>query len=114
MKADVVYDVAMTPTPNVLPTELHDLYTINVLTTCVIRYFMYPMGQIRVCKIRFVSTGEYHGKPCPVCKNIRILNDCEVRTENSVTRITVIASDRIFNSHRTTVIDSCSCIPFLR
>ena len=25
-------------------------------------------GRIRVCKIRFVSTGENRGKPCPVCK----------------------------------------------
>ena len=44
-------------------------YTTNVLTTrVVIRFFIYPTGRIRVCKIRFVSTGENRGKPCLVCK----------------------------------------------
>ena len=27
-----------------------------------------PTGRIKVCKIRFVSTGENRGKPCLVCK----------------------------------------------
>ena len=45
------------------------LYPTYVLTTrVVISFFIYPMGQIRVCKIRFVSTGENCGKPCLVCK----------------------------------------------
>ena len=48
---------------------------------------------------------------------------CEVRIENSVTRVTVrhrewcrtvILTDGIFNSHRTTIMDSFSCILFLR
>ena len=30
--------------------------------------FIYPMGRIRVCKIRFVSTGENSTNPCLVCK----------------------------------------------
>ena len=34
----------------------------------LIVFFIYPMGPIRVCKIRFVSTGENCGKPCLVCK----------------------------------------------
>ena len=57
---------------------------------------------------------------------IRILNGCEVRIENSVTRVTVrhheacrvmpnsYPSDGIFNSHLTTIMDSFSCIHFLR
>ena len=32
-------------------------------------FFIYPTGRIRVCKIRFVSTGENCRKPCLVCKN---------------------------------------------
>ena len=38
---------------------------------------------------------------------IRIFNGCEVQIKNSV------MSDGIFNSHRTTIIDSFSCILFL-
>ena len=44
---------------------------------------------------------------------MRIFNGCEVRIENSVTRVTVIQSDGIFNLNRTTVTDSFSCILFL-
>ena len=53
---------------------------------------------------------------------IRIFNDCDVRIENSVTRVTVwhheacraaMPSDGIFNSHRTTIMDSFSRILFL-
>ena len=32
--------------------------------------FIYPTLQLRVCKIRFVSTGENHGKPFLVCKKM--------------------------------------------
>ena len=39
--------------------------------TCCYSIFIYPTGWIRVCKIRFVSTGEYRGKPCLVCKKIK-------------------------------------------
>ena len=52
----------------------------------------------------------------------RIFNGCVLQIENSVTRVTVLASgcrtvmpsDGIFNSHRTTVIDYFSCILFRR
>ena len=41
---------------------------------CPLGYlFIYPTGRIRVCKIRFVNTGENLGKPCPVCKKMFIL-----------------------------------------
>ena len=38
-------------------------------------WFTYPTGQIRVCKIRFVSTGENHGKPCLVWKKSWVFDD---------------------------------------
>ena len=59
-------------------------------------------------------------------KIIRIFNGCEVLIENSVTRVTVrhheacqvmpnsYPSDGIFNLHRRTIMDSFSCIFFLR
>ena len=59
-------------------------------------------------------------------KNIRIFNGCEVLIKNSVTRVTVrhheacrvmpnsYPSDGIFNLHRRTIMDSVSCILFLR
>ena len=40
-------------------------------------------------KTELFRTGEIRGKPCWVCKNIRILHWCEVRIENSVPRVTV-------------------------
>ena len=43
---------------------------------------------------------------------IRIFNGCEVWIEYSITRVTVISSDGIFNLHQTTIIDSFSCILF--
>ena len=50
---------------------------------------------------------------------IRIFNGCEVLIENSVSRVTVrhheaYPSDGIFNLHRRTIMDSFSCILFLR
>ena len=68
-----------------------------------------------------------HGCPrfLPVL-TIRIFNACEVRIENSVTRVTVrrheacrvmpnsYTYDGIFNSHRRTTMDYFSCIRFLR
>ena len=36
----------------------------------MVLWFIYPTGRKRVCKIRFVSTGENRGKPCLVCKKI--------------------------------------------
>ena len=57
---------------------------------------------------------------------IRILSGCEVLIENSVTRVTVRhheacrvmpnsnPSDRIFNLYRRTIMDSFSCIFFIR
>ena len=59
-------------------------------------------------------------------KNIRIFNGCEVLIENSVTRVTVrhheaclvmpnsYPSDGVFNLHRRTIMDSFSCVLFIR
>ena len=89
LKVDVICDIAMTSSPNVLTTELRDvLYNQCIDNTCCYSFFIYPMGWIRVCKIRFVSTGENRGKLCLVCKNIRIFNGCEVWIEHSITRVT--------------------------
>ena len=69
LKIDVVCDVAMTSTPNVLTTELRDLlYNQCVDNTCRYSFFIRTTCRIRVCKIRFVSTGENREKPCLVCK----------------------------------------------
>ena len=69
LKIDVMYDVTMTSTPNVLTTKLRDLlYNQCIDYTCCYSFFIYPTGRIRVCKIRFVSTGENRGNPCQVCK----------------------------------------------
>ena len=85
LNVDVVCDVAMMTTPNVLTTELHDLlYNQCIDNTCCYSIFIYPTGRIRVCKIRFVSTGENRGKSCLVCKNIRIFHEYEVQIEKSV------------------------------
>ena len=43
--------------------------------------FIYPTGLIRVCKIRFVSTGENRGKPCLIRKKLNEFNGCEVRND---------------------------------
>ena len=40
------------------------------LNMCCFLIFIHPTGQIRVCKIRFVSATENHGKPCTVCKKL--------------------------------------------
>ena len=71
LKFDVICDVAMKSTPSVLTAELHDLqYNQCIDSTCCYSFFIYPTGQIRVCKIRFVSTGENREKPCLVCKKL--------------------------------------------
>ena len=60
----------MTSTSDFLTTELRDLlYNQCIDNTCCFSFFIYPTCRIRVCKIRFVSTDENRGKPCPVCKN---------------------------------------------
>ena len=65
LKVDIVCDVAMTSTPNVLTTELSDLlYNQYIGNTCCNSFFIYLMAWIRVCKVRFVSTGENRRKPC--------------------------------------------------
>ena len=47
--------------------ELHDLlYNQCIDNMCCYSFFIYPMGRIRVCMIRFVSAGEYRKKHCPV------------------------------------------------
>ena len=59
LKVDVVCDVAMTSTPNILTTDLRDLlYNQYIDSTSCYSFFIYPMGRIRVCEIRFVSTAE--------------------------------------------------------
>ena len=68
LKVDVVCDVTMTSIPNVLTTELRDFLYNQCIDMCCYSFFIYPMGRIRVCKIRLVSTGENRGKPCLVCK----------------------------------------------
>ena len=77
LKAGVVYDFTMTSTPNVLTTNVTS-YTTIVLTTHFVNCFLiYPIGWIRVCEIRFVSTGENHRKPGLVCKKY-LSEDCSV------------------------------------
>ena len=50
-------------------TELRDLqYNQCIDNMRCFSIFIYPMGRIRACKIRFVSTGEHRGKPYLVCK----------------------------------------------
>ena len=57
-------DVVMMSTPNVLATELRDfLYNQCIDNACCYSLFIYPTGRIRVCKKRFVSTGENREKP---------------------------------------------------
>ena len=69
LKIDVICNVIMMSTPNVLTTELPDLlYNQSIDNTCCNLFFIYPMGRIWVCKIRFVNTGENRRKPCLVCK----------------------------------------------
>ena len=56
LKGDVVCDVIMTSTPNVLTTDLRDLvYNHCIDNTCCYSFFIYPTGRISVYKIRFVS-----------------------------------------------------------
>ena len=56
---------SMMSTPNVL------LYNQCIDNMCCYLFFIYSMGRIRVCNIKFVSTGENCGKPCLVCKKIQ-------------------------------------------
>ena len=57
LKVDVVCDVAMTSTPNVVTTEVRDLlYNQWIDNTCCCSFFIHHTGRIRVCKIRFGST----------------------------------------------------------
>ena len=75
LKVDVVCDVTMTSSSNVLTTELHDvLYNQCIDNTRCYSFFIYPTGRIMVCKIRFVSTDENRGKPCLVCKKNAIID----------------------------------------
>ena len=68
----------MTSAPNVLTTELRDLlYNQCIANMCCYSFFIYPMVQIWVCKIRFVSTGENRRNHCQVCKNIVIFKGCD-------------------------------------
>ena len=72
LKVDVIYDVTMTSTPNILTLELHDLlYNQCIDNTCWYFIFIYPTGRIRVCKVRFVSNGEKRRKSRLVFKNAK-------------------------------------------
>ena len=73
LKVDIVYVVTMTSTPSFLTAELHDLlYNQCIGNTCCYSFLIYPTGRIRVCKIRFASTGKNRGKPCLVCKKYHV------------------------------------------
>ena len=86
LKVDVVCDVAMTSLPNVLMTELRDvLYNQCIDNRCCYSFFIYPTGQIMVCKIRFVSTGEDRGIPCLVCKKVLRTGSCHIRLKTCFT-----------------------------
>ena len=76
LTVDVLCDVAMTSTPNVLMTELLDLlYNQYIDNTCCYSFFIYPTGRIMVCK-----TGKNRWKPCLVCKKKRIHHWCSAGT----------------------------------
>ena len=59
LKVDVICDVALTSTSNVLMTEIRDVLYNQCIDNIVICFFIYPTGRIRVCKIKFVGTGEH-------------------------------------------------------
>ena len=66
LKVDVVFDVAMMSTPNVLTIKIRDLlYNQCIDNACCYSFFIYPMGRIRVCKS---LSALVCGRPCPVCK----------------------------------------------
>ena len=67
LKVDVVCDVEMTSTPNVLTTELRDpLYNQRIDNTCCYSFIIYPTGRIKLCKV------------------IRNFHRCEVQVDISV------------------------------
>ena len=68
LKVDIPH-VVMMSTPNVLMAELHDfLYNLCIDNMCCYSFFICPTCQIRICKIRFASTGENCGQPYLVFK----------------------------------------------
>ena len=75
LEVDVICDVTVSSTPNVLRTELRDLlYNQCIENTCCFLLFIYPTGQIRLCKKRLsalVKIAEnlvwYARKENPVC-----------------------------------------------
>ena len=85
LEVDIVCDVAMTSTSNILMTDLCDLlYNQCIDNTCCCSIYIYLTHWIRVCKIRFVSARKNCGKPCLVCKKKNFFHGCEVHTEKSV------------------------------
>ena len=82
LEVDVVCGVAMTSTPNSNVIS----YITNVSTTCYYSFFIYPTSQIRVCTIRFVSTGKNRGNPCLVCKKkpVQYQECCQIKFKKSV------------------------------
>ena len=58
LKVAVICDVAVTSTHSVLTTELGDLlYSKCIDNMCCYSIFICPTGRIRLCKLRFISTG---------------------------------------------------------
>ena len=71
LKVDVICDITMTSTPNVLTTEVHDvLYNKCIDNTWCCLIFIYPTCRTRICNLRFVNTGEKCRKPSLVCKKV--------------------------------------------
>ena len=107
------------------PQDVINDVKIAILTSCT-RVVLHVRRHFLSCKTTFPSPGRAHGNSGRVCKNIRIFNGCEVLIENSVTRVTFrhhdvcrvmpnsYPNDGIFNLHQRTIMDSFSCIAFLR
>ena len=100
LNVDVVCDVAMASTPNVLMTELRDLlYNQSIDDRCCYSFFIHPTGRIRVCKVRFIRTGENRGKPCLVCKRKGILALFGLWSVYVCTSATIIIDTLSFYQH---------------
>ena len=56
---------------------------------CCYSFFICPTCRIRVCKIRFVSTGENRGKSCLVCKKMKSLLSKQCRPRSVYKEITL-------------------------
>ena len=101
LKVDIISNVAMTSSLNVLTMQLHDVqYNQCIDNTCCYSFFIYPTGRIRVCKVRFVSTGENRGGPCLVCKeDLSSTSACQARRISLIRVYTVCHSFYIIWMH---------------